>query len=311
MTKKTVAVVSSDAVLSSLLEHILNSTYTVSAFRNIESVIDYIYNSVPDLIIIDVNEQDQMTLRVLSSLKGDPIFHQLPVLLVLGDTQSIPRWDVLFVEDYIRKKDLEQEGRSRVDLSIVRSERSVEVNPLTKLPGNISINRQLQDRLDGGNTFALAYADLDHFKPFNDYYGFTRGDEVIRITGRLILNIVKNKQSQESFVGHIGGDDFVFVVDVGLVEEISQEIIDAFDRIIPTLYDPDERAKGYIEAKDRQGQIRHFPLVSISIGITTNVNRPFTHYGEITELASEMKSLAKRKEASCYSIDKRRGIPRR
>jgi diguanylate cyclase (GGDEF)-like protein len=178
------------------------------------------------------------------------------------------------------------------------------VNPLTKLPGNISINRQIQGRLDSGEIFALAYADLDHFKPFNDYYGFTRGDEVIRIAGRLILNIVKNMQAQGSFIGHIGGDDFIFIMDLGLVEDAAKEIIDAFDRIIPTLYEPEDRERGYIETEDRQGIRRQFPFVALSIGITSNKQKHFIHFGEVTEVACEMKGQAKQVRGSCYMIDR-------
>jgi diguanylate cyclase (GGDEF)-like protein len=305
MNDKIIVVISQDAALSSIVEKILNKKYTVLCFRGIHSAMDYIYNSIPDLVVMDIKEEDRLTVDILNNLKADPIFHQLPVLLVLDETQNIPQWDTLFVEDYIKKSDFEREGLSRVGLSIVRSERVSEVNPLTKLPGNISINRQIQARIDSGQIFALAYADLDHFKPFNDYYGFTRGDEVIRIAGRLILNIVKNVQSQGGFIGHIGGDDFIFVMDVNLVEAAAKEIIDAFDRIIPTLYEAEDRERGYIATQDRQGNPKHFPLVALSIGITTNQQKSFTHYGEFTEIASEMKGQAKHIRGSCYSIDKR------
>jgi diguanylate cyclase (GGDEF)-like protein len=306
MNQKTIVVISQDVALSSVIEQILNKSYRVLSFRRIHSAIDYIYNSIPDLVIMDINEQDHFTISLLNNLKADPIFHQLPVLIVLDETQSAPQWDVLFVEDYIKKSDFEKEGLSRVDLCIVRSERISEVNPLTKLPGNISINRQIQARIDGGEVFALAYADLDHFKPFNDYYGFTRGDEVIRIAGRLILNIVKNVQSQGSFIGHIGGDDFLFIMNIGLVEDAAKEIIDSFDRIIPTLYEAKDRERGYIETQDRQNSLRQFPFVALSIGITSNEQKPFTHYGEITQVASEMKGQAKHVPGSCYKTDRRR-----
>jgi len=305
MNEKTVVVIARDAVLSSIIEGVLREPYRILSFHSIQSAIDYIYNSIPDLIIIDLDEQDRLTIGVLNNLKSDPIFRQLPVLAVLQGADAVPRWETLFVEDYIRKSNFEKEGRARVDLAVLRSERAVEVNPLTKLAGNISINKQIQTRIDVGEAFALAYADLDHFKPFNDYYGFSRGDEVIRICGRLILNIVKNAQPQGSFIGHIGGDDFVFVMDVNLVEETAREIIDAFDRIIPTLYDAEDRERGHIETQDRQGATKKFPFVSISIGITSNKQGPFTHYGEVTEIASEMKGHAKRVKGSCFRIDKR------
>ena len=156
--------------------------------------------------------------------------------------------------------------------------------------------------------FALAYADLDHFKPFNDYYGFSRGDEVIRITGRLILNIVKSKEPQTSFVGHIGGDDFIYITSWEIVEESAAEIIDAFDKIVPTLYDKKDRDAGFIETLDRQGNPRRYPVTALSIGIATNRNRTYSHFGEMTEVASEMKKFAKKSWGSCFLTDRRANL---
>lgn len=305
MIKKTIVLISHDDILSGITEKLLSELYSIESFKSIHPAVDYIYNSIPDLVIMDMNSQDSFTLDLLNNLKCDPIFRQLPVLAVLDETQIIPQWDTIFVEDYIKKSDFLKEGFSRVSLSILRSERISEVNPLTKLPGNVSINKQIQTRLDRNVLFALAYADLDHFKPFNDYYGFTRGDEVIRITGRLILNIVKNLQPQDSFVGHIGGDDFVFIMDLNLAEGAAKEIVDTFDRIIPTLYEAVDRKRGYIETQDRRNTLTRFPLITISIGITSNFKKPFKHYGEITEIASEMKALTKRVHGSCYRVDRR------
>jgi len=305
MKEKTVVVISQDVVLSGIIDRILVNDYDVFLFRNIQSAIDYIYNSPPNLIILDTSEEDVYSMDIINNLKTDPIFYQLPVLVVIDDMLNVPVWNNIFVEDYLKRADIEQEGLTRVSLAILRSERVVEVNPLTKLPGNISIGRQIQARIEAGDVFALAYADLDHFKPFNDHYGFTRGDEVIRITGRLILNLVKSKQPQNGFVGHIGGDDFVFITSVDIVEEAAAEIIAAFDKITPTLYDKEDRNRGYIETLDRQGNTRKFPITALSIGIATNRNRSFTHFGEMTEVASEMKKLAKKSWGSCYLTDRR------
>jgi diguanylate cyclase (GGDEF)-like protein len=192
---------------------------------------------------------------------------------------------------------------------MVRSERSVEINPLTRLPGNISINRQIEERMARGEGFAIAYADLDSFKPFNDKYGFGRGDEVIKIAARLILCSVMNWQPRGSFVGHIGGDDFVFVMSDNLIEDACKSVIQAFDQIIPSLYDPEDRARGGIESKDRQGTVRFFPFIGISIGVTGTCYRRFAHFGALIEAASEMKHFAKKNSGSSYSMDKRLGTP--
>lgn len=302
---KTIVIISQDVVLSQMLDQALARSYGVIVFRNIRSAIDYIYNSPPDLIILDAPEKDAYSVEILNSLKSDPVFYQLPILLVVDNSTNVPASDTFFVDDYLKRSDIEAEGPTRVSLAILRSERIVDVNPLTKLPGNISISRCIQARIESGEVFALAYADLDHFKPFNDHYGFSRGDEIIRITGRLILNIAKSGEPQTCFVGHIGGDDFVFIASVDTVEEISAEIIRAFDKIIPTLYDGTDRDNGFIETLDRQGNTRKFPITALSIGIATNRNRSFTHFGEMTEVASEMKKHAKQSWGSCYLCDRR------
>jgi len=305
MNKKTVIVISRDMVLKNRMEGFLREIYTVVVFSNLQSAIDFIYNTIPNLVIIDLTIYDNQDVRILNTLKGDPIFSQLPIIAVLSDNHEEFRWGSIMVEAYIRVCDLERDIRTRVNLSILRSERVVEINPLTSLPGNISINSQIQERLDKLQVFALAYADLDNFKPFNDHYGFTRGDEMIRVTGRLILNIVKNQQPMEGFVGHIGGDDFIYIMNLDLIERTTNEIITAFDQIVPIFYDMEDRENGYIKSVDRQENMKIYPIVSLSIGIAHNKQRKYSHYGEITEIASEMKRFAKTFNGSCYKIDQR------
>jgi diguanylate cyclase (GGDEF)-like protein len=302
---KTIVVVCKDIVLTNTIDRTLKNSYQRVIFSSISSALDYIYNSIPDLIVINVLNDDSLTINILKDLKTDPMFHQLPVLAILPDHFNLSNWNDLLIEDFIWRGDLENDFILRVNLCITRSERIVEINPLTRLPGNISINRELQERITRNQDFSFGYADLDFFKPFNDRYGFSRGDEVIKITGRLILNIVKNKQPQGSFVGHVGGDDFVYIIDSELAEEAATEIIKAFDSIIPTFYDSEDSTQRFIKSFDRKGKASKFPIMGISIGITETVARSFTHYGEITELAAEMKKFAKQSPGSCFKSDKR------
>lgn len=302
---KTVVVVCKDVVLNNVIKRSLKNVYQVVTFNNMPSALDYIYNSVPNLIVMNIADDDPVGISVLNDLKSDPMFNQLPVLAVLPEKYVIGDWARLMVEDYIRRPDLTTDLMARVDLSILRSERIVEINPLTRLPGNISINKEIQERIDSKKEFAFGYADLDFFKPFNDRYGFSRGDEVIKMTGRIILGVIKSQQPQGSFVGHVGGDDFVFIIDMGMVEGAAAEIIKAFDSLITGLYDPADLKQGFIKSFDRSGKASQFPVMGISIGITETRNRAFTHYGEITEIAADMKKFAKRFTGSCYRTDQR------
>lgn len=304
---KSIVLISGDIALKTVVEKVLGNAYRVAGFSNIQSSLDFIYNAIPDLMIIAIRAGDEMTISLLNGLKSDPIFGQLPVLAVLAEDHSFGPWEQLLVDDYLSSSRLESDLLKRVALCLSRAERVVDINPLTRLPGNIAIMKQVQARLDNGDTFALAYADLDFFKPFNDKYGFSRGDEVLKMVGRLILNIVKAKQPLDSFVGHIGGDDFVFITSADLLEETATEILRNFDHIVPTFYDPHDRTERSIESVDRAGKKQIFPFISISVGVALNTTKPFSHYGEMTEVASEMKKYAKQFGGSVYKIDRRRG----
>src|SRR5208337_3439096 len=282
---KTVVVISRDQVLTSLISKFLKGLCQIIEFATFGSSLDFVYSSSPDILLIDITSDDPAAVSMLNDLKSDPVLGHLSVFAIFGDAFVVPGWDYLLVDDYIRRSSLEAELRSRIELTIQRAERAIEVNPLTGLPGNIQITKQIQKRLDAGDKFALAYADLDHFKPYNDRYGFSRGDEVLKMLGRLVRNTVKERQYHGSFVGHIGGDDFVFMMDCDAVEETSGSIIGYFDAIIPTFYDMDDRTRGHIESVDREGKKKEYPLISLSIGIAHNIKKQFTHYGAMAEIA--------------------------
>ncbi|MDA8124632.1 MAG: diguanylate cyclase [Deltaproteobacteria bacterium] len=306
---KTIVIVSRDPLLTTIADRLLAAHFKTIVLGGMVSAVDVVYNDIPDLLIADLITGEAATVEIINNLKDDPMFNQLPVLVITGDQPPVARWEELFAEDWLRRADLERDLLSRASLAVIRSERTVEINPLTRLPGNISINRQIQERMERGEIFSFAYADLSDFKPFNDKYGFSRGDEVIKITGRLLLNIVKNRQPRGSFIGHIGGDDFVFIMEPALIEETCGDIIRAFDQIIPTVYDPEDREKGGIDSVDRRGVARFFPFVGLSIGVTGTGNRRFSHFGELTGAASEMKHFAKKTKGSSFSIDNRSNLP--
>jgi diguanylate cyclase (GGDEF)-like protein len=303
---RSVVLIIADLVLRNKLERLLTDSFRVVLFSSIQSSLDYVYSSMPDLMVCEsVSFNDSWTRGIFNDLKNDPIFGQIPIMVITEDDMVSPDWHYLVADDYVRKSSLEAEARARVDLCLERSARFVEINPLTRLPGNIAILKQIQSRLDSGEVFAVAWADLDDFKPFNDKYGFSRGDEVLKMVGRLILNTVKEEQPNNSFVGHIGGDDFVFIVKYEAVGVVSEKIIRNFDGIISIFYDDEDRTKGYIESSDRSGKSLSFPIISISIGVAHNRFIPFSLSVEITEIASEMKRYSKKTEGSCYRIDRR------
>jgi diguanylate cyclase (GGDEF)-like protein len=303
---KSVVVISRDIILTSIIDKILHETCHPLFFRDFQSALDIIYNSQPDFLILDLEENNASDIRNLNDLKSDPIFGQIPVIALFSEDFDIPSWDHILADDYLRRSRVESELGKRVELGFFRSERIVEINPLTRLPGNITITKQIQNRIDRGEIFAVGYADIDFFKPFNDKYGFSRGDEVLKMVGRLILNIVKEQQPHGSFVGHVGGDDFVFIMEVDAVEETSRRITEYFGKLIVTFYDTVDRERGQIGSIDREGKERTFPIMTLSIGISHNKYRSFAHYSEISQIAAEMKHCSKSVSGSCVRMDRRK-----
>jgi diguanylate cyclase (GGDEF)-like protein len=153
--------------------------------------------------------------------------------------------------------------------------------------------------------FTIGYVDLDNFKSYNDRYGFLRGDEVIKMTARLVTNSVRKLHTADAFVGHIGGDDFVFIVPPDRSDDVCQEVITNFDLIVGDFYDEGDRVRGYIDSVNRKGKKEQFPIVPISIAVVTNEYRPIKHIGEVSSIAAEIKNRVKSMQGSNYVKDLR------
>jgi GGDEF domain-containing protein len=303
---KKIMLLSHNTTLNTAIKEKLGDRYNVTLLRNVNQLFDYCFTSTPDIIIIDAETFQMDNAEAVSAFKSDPIFGYLPILAILRDIRGFLAMHLDFlIDDYIISPFEWDDLALRIEIRTARAVKVLDINPLTRLPGNIAIIEEIQRRIDSGSAFAFAYADIDNFKPFNDRYGFSRGDEVIRMTARLITNIIKPASPSERFIGHIGGDDFIFIQSVDTVERTCSELIGSFDEIIPSFYDPSDREGGFIESTTRGGSVRTFPMVTLSIGVAHNMHRQFTHYGQISEIAAEMKKYAKTFKGSCYKIDRR------
>lgn len=192
----------------------------------------------------------------------------------------------------------------RVGRVLDQSHRDMAVNPSTALPGPAIIEQEINRQLKLGELFAVCYVDLDNFKAFNDYYGYHYGDKIIRLTGRILRDIVFDL-CPEGFVGHIAGDDYICVTPVDLVDEVCQWIIRCFDALIWYRYDPEDRKRGYIETANRKGEMERYPILSISIAVIIN-NGEFKHIGEMSRMLADLKKATKAKTGSNYMLERRK-----
>lgn len=184
----------------------------------------------------------------------------------------------------------------------------LDASPLTRLPGNIAIERALLEKIRRNEKFALCYADLDDFKAYNDIYGYAKGSEIIKVTGEIIHEAKRQYGRTDDFVGHIGGDDFVLITAPENASGICEHIIQEFDRVIPYFYVQEDRERGFLESVDRYGVARQFPLMTISIAVVSDVSRDLLSPTEIAQVAAEIKEFVKILPGSNYLVDRRQGV---
>lgn len=194
----------------------------------------------------------------------------------------------------------------RVLMNIKRTEERIQANPLTRLPGNIAIEKNLKERIAKGILYSVCYLDINQFKSFNDVYGYDKGDDVIRQTARIILQTARQASKKgDLFVGHVGGDDFIVILNPDEEPDFARTCIREFDRIIPTYYSEEDRRKGCVTVKNRKGKIEKFSLMSISVAAVTNLSHKFASPAEIAQVAAEVKKYLKTQTGSSYLRDRR------
>jgi len=305
---ESILVVDDSATIARLLQMALaQDGYDVRVAATGQEALAAIDELCPDLILADVMMPEMDGLELTRRIRQDVRTANVTVIMITARGMSADRLDGLAAgaDDYICKPFDLPEVLARVRGALRRSRELKAQSPLTHLPGNVRIEEEIDARIRGGVEFALLYADLDNFKAYNDHYGFARGDDILKLTARLIQDVAIEAVDPDAFVGHVGGDDFVILTRPELAPKMADELIAAFDRQAPGLYDPADAARGYIEKEDRQGRLQRFPIVSISIGVATTELRRFSHYAEAVAIASEMKGYTKRSFGSSWAIDQR------
>lgn len=293
---------------SELHEHLAlrlgSKGYQTIALPAPTQVLGFVYADPPDVIIIDLSTIDPAFQRVLQELRQDNYFSVIPVIGLLSEaSMETLAWEAFPFDDFVSYPINYRELFNRIELSLQRMERVFDNNPLSKLPGNTSIRIAIEQAIK--KRLAVCYVDINNFKPYNDTFGFSRGDEVIRMVARIMSNTVKESKDG-GFVGHVGGDDFVFIVPLDLAETVCKTIIQKFNIIVSDLFGAEDKARGHYVAKDRKGVEQKYPLLGISLAIVP-MNSPYVqHAGKVAEIAAELKMLAKKSNESTYVIDRRK-----
>lgn len=263
----------------------------------------------PDLVLLDLAMPGSDGWETLRTLRAAPETRAVPVILVSGESSEESRVGGLGegADDFIVKPFSPAELAARVGRLLERRRRDLGAQPLTGLPGNGAIEEEVSRRLAADGSLALLYADIDQFKAYNDRYGFAKGDEALRAAAKLLVDSAQ-AAAGPVFVGHVGGDDFALVCAPEDAALVAQRAALLFDQRMPALYSPEDRARGYFTAKDRQGRRRRVRLMTLSVGVATTERGAFTCYAQAAEAAGQMKGYLKGRPSrglSRFAFDRR------
>jgi diguanylate cyclase (GGDEF)-like protein len=269
----------------------------------------------PDLAVVDWMMPNMDGVELTRRLRAEPLTSALPVIMLTAKGLSIDKVVGLTagVDDYLVKPFDTAELIARVSSTLRRNKEFREVSPLTGLPGNARVRREIVDRMRAGGDYSVGYIDIDRFKSVNDVYGFDRGDEFITALANSLHRAVAAVAPPSVFLGHIGGDDFVFICTPEQVLPLTKRAVTDFEAAADQLYDAEDARRGYIEVPDRRGNKQRAHLVTLSIGVAESKasGRRFTDPRVVVTVASEMKKVAKSQPGSYVAIDRRRSEARR
>jgi GGDEF domain-containing protein len=306
---KKILIISSDENLKKVLNFCFDGWgYEVFVHDSPVTEIDYIKRLCPDAIVVDVYSASKSHLQICRLLKDDFITAFIPVVTLINKRQLREQLLNLKqgVDDYLIKPPDPLDLRVRIEMAIKRSQYSYYATPLTGLPGGRMIEQTLTERIERKEAFCFGYIDIDGFKYFNDVYGYQKGDRVIMQTAHMLYTAMKKYGTPDDFIGHIGGDDFVFISTVERAVPICENFICMFDNIIPFHYTAQDRGQGYVVAKDRSRKVRKAPLMSVSIALINNhKGSDFTGLLEINEKVAELKRYLKEIPGSKFMADRR------
>lgn len=216
--------------------------------------------------------------------------------------QAMDRLDEEVYDDVIVKKENELSGVVSIKelllkVADIQADVARYLNPLTLLPGNYIIDEKLENLFRQASDFSFLYIDLDRFKPYNDLYGFKKGDEFLQSTATILKECFP---APDCFVGHVGGDDFVVILNHFDFENYCQDVIKLFDNKVQYFYSQEHFRQGSVISENRVGEMEAIPLVSISIAVVKNDSSRFSNAEELVVEATRLKKICKMNSGSCY-----------
>lgn len=302
--KAKVLIADDDDEIRDLLRFSLEGEqYQVIETKDGQEALNKVRSEKPDLVILDVMMPKMTGYEVCEKMRSDGFTCLTPIIMLTSLTQTKDKVTgiKLGADEYVTKPFEPFELTMRVEGLIKRTRESLSANPLTGLPGNISIENEIKRLLEENSSFTIVYLDGDNFKAYNDKYGFERCDGIIRLIAAIVRDAVKTLGKENDFIGHIGGEDFIIITQPERAELMCIRIIGNFESLIPNQYDEDVRQRGYIWGVDRNGNKIQFPIMTLSLGIVEKVDKgEFQHYSQVVDKAKTLLKSAKSQAGNSY-----------
>lgn len=309
MNEPTVLVAEDEPHLREVLRFQLEAAgFTVVAAADGAEAVDLAVARAPDVCLLDVMMPRMSGFEACERLRSTFATRHIPIIMLTAKSEVDDRVEGLRggANDYLTKPWDQRELIQRIRNLLEWSRQQRAASPLTGLPGNLSINEEIRRRIEADSPFAMLQIDIDHFKAFNDHYGYARGDHAIQHLAHILNEVSARRGGARNFIGHIGGDDFVVLTSAGGARAFGEEILAEFDRSVPELYDPDDRERGYVEVPNRRHVPERFPLMSLTIALVSTDRIPVSHLAQLIDVAQELKSHGKGITGSVLIGERRR-----
>lgn len=317
--KKRILVAESEILEQATLVGLLKDSYHVVVAKSTAALFKRLEEHTIDMVLLAVRFAEEDGFAICHQLQKNPDTAAIPVIFI-SKTNSIASEMKAFevgAVDYILKPFNAPTALARIRSQLQLSDAirelkrlnqlALDANPNTGLPGNNSILKELRRVIAFKEKVAVIYADLDNFKAYNDTYGFAKGDEVIVFAANVIRSALISNHCSDAFIGHIGGDDFVFVVASDKCRAVTADIIERIERGIGEFYTEEDMQRGSVTAKNRAGQSVKHPLVCLSMGGIDLGRRQIDSVFAIIDICTETKNQAKKQDGSNILLCKRQG----
>lgn len=262
-----------------------------------------VFDHVPHLIVVDEDYAGQEGKRVSLAIKQDVVLKYIPIILVVQDKRTILQKDIQRIDYFFEKNHNVRPLMTLIHQTLKKSSDELDLNPVTHLPGTRSSLTRIEKIISSGRKFAVLCVDLSNLAVFNKAYGDSRGDEVIIRLSEILKKVLRLFGDTQDFLGHLGGDDFIIFTAPDFAVPISEAILQNFDSEIPAFYDEEDRDRGYLIQRDADGQLKQYPVMTISIAIVDNQHADFSEAEQVSQVAGQLEKVMRTMPGSCYALN--------